>query len=148
MTIDVIENININRVRKDVAKYAMNPDNDPIWIGGISEAKLVTKPPIGKGAVVERVAHFLGKRIDYTLEVTEYEPDKLMVMQSIKSPFPMTVTYQFEDTNDGSMAQIRIQGGSDGFYKLAGPLMARQVRQNLKGDLKALKKLIESAENS
>ena len=60
----------------------------------------------------------------------------------------MTVTYQFEDTNDGSMAQIRIQGGSDGFYKLAGPLMARQVRQNLKGDLKALKKLIESAENS
>ncbi len=48
MSIDVKAEIVINRSREEVASYAMNSDNDPIWIGGIVESKMLTDPPLEK----------------------------------------------------------------------------------------------------
>lgn len=62
MAIDVIAETMINRERADVAAYVENWVNDPIWIGGIVEAKMVTDPPLAKGTKVARTAMFLGKR--------------------------------------------------------------------------------------
>ena len=144
MAIDVIAEVSINRSREDVAKYAMNPDHDAVWIGGISEAKMLTDPPVGEGTRVSRVASFLGKRIEYILEVVRYEPRSLLAMRSIKGPFPMKVTYEFEEVSGGTLARIRIGGETKGFYKLAGPLMSRAVKRNITKDLKTLKDLLES----
>ena len=75
--------------------------NDPVWISGIVEAKVLTEPPVGEGTQVERVAAFLGKRIQYVLEIVQWTPQSLMAMRSIKGPFPMEVSYEFEDSPDG-----------------------------------------------
>ncbi len=144
MAIDVTAEVTINRPREDVAKYAMDPDYDAVWIGGISEAKMLTDPPMGEGTQVSRVASFLGKRIDYILEVIGYEPTSRLTMRSIKSPFPMNVTYEFEEAPGGTLARIRIEGEASGYYKLAGPLMSRAVKRNITNDLKTLKALMES----
>jgi len=32
----------------------MNPENEPRWIGGIKSARLLSPPPVGVGAQVER----------------------------------------------------------------------------------------------
>ncbi len=144
MPIDVKAEVVINRAREDVASYAMNPDNDPIWIGGIKEARMLTEPPLAQGTQVDRVAKFLGKRIEYVLEVVEHDPKALLAMRSVKVPFPMEVTYEFEEAAGGTLARIRIQGEARGFYKLGGPLMSRAVKRNITKDLKALKGLLES----
>jgi len=144
MPIDVKAEVVINRAREDVASYAMNPDNDPIWIGGIKEARMLTEPPLAQGTQVERVAKFLGKRIEYVLEVVEHDPKALLAMRSVKAPFPMEVTYEFEEAAGGTLARIRVQGEARGFYKLGGPLMSWAVRRNITKDLKALKGLLES----
>ena len=144
MSIDVKAEIVINRSREDVASFAMNSDNDPIWIGGIVESKMLTDSPLGKGTNVSRVAKFLGKRIEYINEIIEYDPAGLLVMRSIKGPFPMTIRYQFEDASGGTLARIHVQGESSGFYKLAAPLLARAVKGNVKNDLETLKDLLES----
>ena len=88
------------------------------------EAKALTEPPVGKGTQVERIATFLGKRIVYVNEVVEFDSRTLLVMQSIKGPFPMTVSYRFEDGASGSLARIRVQGEAGGFYRLAAPLLS------------------------
>ena len=92
MAVDVQAEVTIARSREEVVSYAMDPAHDPIWISGITEARMLTEPPLGQGTRVERVAKFLGRRIEYVLEVTEYEPNSLMAMRSIKGPFPMRVT--------------------------------------------------------
>ena len=143
MAIDITAEVVINRSRDDVASYATNPDNDPIWIGGIVETKTLTDPPFGKGTRVQRVAKFMGRRMDYTPEVTEYEPNRLVTMRTDK-PFDMMIRYQFEETEGGTLARIQIQGEGGGFYKLAGPLLARGVKKNVQGDLERLKILLES----
>ncbi len=144
MSIDVTAEIHIDRPIDHVADYVMDPAHDPIWIGGISEARILTDASIGLGAQVQRVAHFLGKRIDYTNEVTEFDPPNRLVMRSIAGPFPMIVHYQFDDVAGGTRVRVRNQGASSGFFRLADPLMGRMVRRRVAGDLTALKRLLES----
>ena len=143
MNIDVKAEVVINRPKDEVAGFAMNADNDPIWIGGIVEAKVVTEPPFGKGTKVARVAKFMGRRMEYTPEVIRYEPGKLLEM-STDVPFEMTIRYEFEDAGDGTLARIRVQGEGSGFYRLAAPLLARMVKRNVTSDLRTLKRLLES----
>ena len=147
MAVDVQAEVLIKRPRNDVASYAMDPNNDPVWISGIVEARALTKPPLSRGTRVERVAKFLGKRIEYVLEVVEYDPESLLVMKSIKGPFPMDVSYRFEEAADGTLARIQVQGEASGFYKIAGPVMSRAVKRSITNDLKSLKKLLESKDD-
>lgn len=118
--------------------------NDPVWIGGIKEAHLVTAEPFGVGSRVERVAKFLGKRVEYVNEVVELEPDARLVMRSVKSPFPMVVTYELVEVGGATEAVIRVQGEPSGFYRLAGPLVSPGVRRAVSGDLRRLKRTLEA----
>ena|GEM_PF-3349539 len=70
MALDVTAHMEIKRDScKAVAAYAFEPTNDPIWIGGISYAKLLTLQPIGTGTHVQRRATFLDRTIEYVLEL-------------------------------------------------------------------------------
>lgn len=148
MAIDVSAEAIIAAPRDRVATYAMDPANDPVWISGISEAEMLTEPPLQKGSRVRRVAGFLGKRIDYVLEVAELEPGSRLLMRSVKSPFPMVVTYSFEDAPGGTRAAIRVEGEGSGWYRVADPLMARAVKRSLTKDLRTLKSIMESGERA
>ena len=155
MSTDLTVDIAIDAARDRVAAYALDYTNDPEWIGAIREARLVTDPPFGVGAQVERIGTFLGKRIEYVNEVTELdldmnnagpttEPDRRLVMRSVKAPFPMTVTYEFMDEpGRGTRMRIRTEGDASGFYRLAGPLLDRAVKRGVGQDLKRLKARVE-----
>lgn len=143
MGIDVAAETTIAAPRDRVAAYAMDHRNDPVWIGGISESELLGDPPIVEGSRVRRVASFMGKRIVYVNEVERLEPGSTMVMRSIQSPFPMRVTYGFEDADGGTLARVRVEGDPKPAYRIAGPLMARAVRRAITGDVRRLKALLE-----
>ena len=90
------------------------------------------------------MAKCLGRRIESGLEVTELEPESLLRMKSLKGPFPMDVTYQFQERDGGTLARIRAEGDAGGFYKVAAPLMTRMIKRNIGKDLEALKELLEA----
>jgi uncharacterized membrane protein len=137
---DVSVERQVERSREEVAVYAADWRNDKDWIGALDEVRLVQDDPLQ----VARVASFLGKRIEYVNEVAEHEPGRRLVMRSVKAPFPMTVTYEFEDAdNGGSLMRIRAQGDASGFYRLAGPLLSRAVKRGLERDLDQLKANLE-----
>jgi len=126
-----------------VAAYAMDWRHDHEWTQGIKQAAL-TKPAadggFGIGAEVTRTAYFLRKRIDYVLRVEQHEPPTVLDMKSVAGPFPMHVTYRFDEHPDGTLASIRIRGDVGGYYRLAGPLMALQVRSSIRKDLRDLQR--------
>ena len=53
------------------------------------------------GSQVERVASFLGRHIEYVNEISGLTGTRL-AMRSVRSPFPMRVTYGFDDTGDAT----------------------------------------------
>jgi hypothetical protein len=144
MNLDVTAEATIAAERERISTYATDPRNDPVWIGGISEAEMLGDPPLEKGSAVRRVASFMGRRIEYVLEVTELEPGARLAMRSIRSPFPMVVTYSFEEAEVGTVMRIRVEGEPRGIYRLAGPFLSGAVRRSVSSDLRRLKGIIES----
>lgn len=144
MAVDVTVEQRIGRPREDVAAFAMDPANDTRWIKALSSARTLTDGPVGPGTRVERVASFLGRRIEYVNEIEEYEPGRRLAMRSVKAPFAMTVTYEFEDVpGGGTLARIHTGGDASGFYAVAAPVLGAMVRRGVARDLAALKELLE-----
>jgi uncharacterized membrane protein len=144
MSTNVEAETTIRRDREKVAAYAMDPRNDRSWIGGLTEVKVLTDGPVREGTRVERVAQFLGKRIEYVNEIVDHVPPKRLVMRSVKAPFPMTVSYEFSPVNGGTRVRIRVAGDAGGFYRLAGPLLSRSVKRSVTADLARLKSVLEA----
>ncbi len=143
MTVDVIAEILINKPRAQVSDYAMDPHNDPSWISGINQVSILTDPPLAEGSRVQRIAAFMGRRIEYIMHIDRLQDHALLEMHSIKGPFPMKVTYAFEDDSNGTIARIRVEGDAGGFYRLASPMISRAVQSNITQDLDRLKQLLE-----
>jgi uncharacterized membrane protein len=146
MSTHVDESIEIARPAGEVARYMFDWRNDPEWIGGISEARLVTDGDFGIGSRVERVASFVGKRIEYVLEIEDYQPGALLAMRSVRAPFPMSVTYEVADTRGAARVRVQVEGDASGLYKLAGPLLNLQAARSIAADLRRLKALLEGPE--
>ena len=144
MAVDVTVETTIDRPREEVAAFATDPANDTRWILALRSARALTNGAIAPGAQVERVASFLGRRVEYVNEVSELDPGRRLVMHSVRGPFPMEVTYEFEDARRGTVMRIRNRGDAGGFYKLAQPLLSAAVRRGVSRDLAQLKRLLEA----
>jgi hypothetical protein len=144
MAVDTTAAITLDRRRDDVAAYLWDPANDQEWIGGLRSARLVTAAPVTVGSRVQRVASFLGRRVEYLNEITELTPDRL-AMRSVRAPFPMRITYQLRDAGaGGTEVAVRIEGDTGRFYALAGPFLARAVHRSVSRDLRTLKRVLEA----
>ena len=123
----------------------MDPANDLRWIGALSEVRLLAKGPVTVGSRVQRIAHFLGKRIEYVNEVDELIPGERLAMHSVKAPFAMRVSYDFQDAPGGTRVTVEAGGETAGYYRLAGPLLPFFVRAGISRDLRNLKMALEEA---
>lgn len=144
MSVAVSVEREIDRDREAVAAFVMDPANDTRWIKALASVRTLDGGPVGVGTRVERVASFLGRRIEYVNEIVALEPGKRLVMRSVKAPFPMEVTYELEDAPQGTVMRIKAGGDAGGFYRLAGPLLAAAVRRGIAKDLSELKALMEA----
>jgi Polyketide cyclase / dehydrase and lipid transport len=145
MALDVTASVVIDAPPDAVAHIQFDPTRDPEWIGGVDRVELVTPPPLALGSQVRRIGGFLGRQIVWLMRVDGFEPDRLVRMHALESPFPMDVDYQLEPGAEGrTRASIRIRGEGRGMYGLPGPLMGPMVRRSVQGDLGRLKRLAET----
>jgi uncharacterized membrane protein len=145
MSVDVSTEIVIRRPREQVADYTANPDNAPAWYENIQEIEWKSPPPLVPGSRIAFVATFLGRRLEYTYEIIEFEPGSRLVMTTSEGPFPMETTYMWEETVDGSTRMtLRNQGSPSGFSSLLAPVLASNIRRENRKDLAKLKEILES----
>lgn len=68
----------INRPVGEVFARWADLGRAPEWAAAVIERRKLTEGPVGVGTKYRAVDQFLGRRIEFTLEITEYEPDRLM----------------------------------------------------------------------
>jgi hypothetical protein len=142
VAVDVRPEVLVHRPRADVAAFMFDPANDLRWTGGITSSQAAQPGPLVEGATVERTARFLGRTFRYGYVVTEHEQDRLVEMK-VDRPFPMLVRYELQDAPDGTLVAIRAVGSPGRFFGWATPVMARQVRRSITGDLGRLRSALE-----
>lgn len=145
MGVDVRVQTVIERPVDEVSAYAGDPSHAPEWYANIRSVRWQTPPPVGTGSRMEFVAHFLGRRLTYTYEVTELDPGRRLVMSTAQGPFPMETTYEWTPTESGgTLMSLRNRGEPRGFGRVSAPLLAAAVRRNTTKDLQRLKQLLEA----
>ena len=101
MAVDVRCEIEIERPRAEVAAFAGDLDNTTVWYENIDTVVWRSPKPAAIGSRIEFGASFLGRRLNYTYEITELEPGRRLVMATAEGPFPMETTYAWDDTPRG-----------------------------------------------
>jgi len=128
-----------------------NPANDTTWIDGVVQVKNLTSDKLDVGSEIHRIAHFLGKDIDYILMINRLEKGKYLGMESTKSPFPIKIYYIIEPGEapgpDGeenfSVVKITIEADAKGYLMFVDRLLSLMVSRNMRGDLRRLKSIME-----
>jgi uncharacterized membrane protein len=143
MSVDITAAVHIRRPLPQVAAYMTDPSHDPEWIGGVREARVLGDGPVAPGTRVARVARFLGRRIEYVNEIVTLDPGRCLDMRSVEAPFPMRVTYSFDEEDGGTAVRNRVRGDVGGFFALFGPVLAPLVRRSVQRDLERLRDLLE-----
>ncbi len=144
MTVDVQVETTIGRPVADVATFSGDPSNAPLWYANIRTVSWRTAPPVAVGSRMDFVARFLGRRLSYTYEVVELDPERRLMMRTTDGPFPMETTYRWEATGTGQTRMtLRNRGDPAGFSRIAAPMMERAIRRATSKDLSRLKAILE-----
>jgi hypothetical protein len=90
-------------------------------------------------------ARFLGRTIESTFEVLEYEPGRMVKAGTTGGSFPISFQRWVEPQAGGScIVSAIITGDASGFFRLAEPLMRPMVQRQIEGDYANLKRIMES----
>jgi len=142
--IKVKTSVVINRPVEEVFEYMSDPSNNVQWQSGTIESKQTSEGPAGVGTTTQSVTQFLGKRLESTGEITEYEPNRRVGVKSTSGPIPITATTTFEEVEGGTKVTLEGEGDVSGVFKLAEPIVARTAQRQFEGNYLTLKDVLEA----
>ncbi len=134
--------VHINRPVAEVFKYLNDPTKMPEWNPIIEEAT-PSETPVKVGTRIRLRGRMLGRKIEGTTEVVEYEPNK-RVVQKLDEPFPLKSITTFQAENGGTRLVSASEGQPGGFFKLAEPILARIAKKQAQAGLETAKELLEA----
>jgi hypothetical protein len=141
----VEESAVIERPVAEVFALAADPTNDPLWASVVAEATQTSEGPLGVGTTFEQVLRLLGRRIEITFEVTEYEPNRRLHIGRFSGRLRSAVGRRtFEPAPAGTRVTFRGEGTSGLFLNLLEPLVTAAARRAVRRDLANLKKVLEA----
>lgn len=135
----------INQLIGKVFEFVSNAENEPRWRTEIQESKVIFDGLYGVGSTISQSAHFMGRRIDATAEISEYEKNRSVAWEMTSGSFSGNGSIAYEAVND-NQTKVTITSNFDvgGFFKLAEPLVARSGRRQTEANLATLKDMLEA----
>lgn len=145
----------IERSVEDVFAFVENPENDPIWRQSMVESVVESEDEEeenegeseGVGATGREVYMLMGRRIETTWEITEYEPNRKVAYKSTSGPVTYEGAWTYEEEDGGTRVTFEIDWdivNRETFGRLAERVLGITHFQSNDGNLQALKKLLEA----
>lgn len=144
------QSVVINLPAEEIFAYLSDFENLVDWSAATIAVRKTSPGEIRVGATVRSTIQFLGRWMDITFEVVEYEPDHCLTIKSLSGVTPCLFSYQFEPTEDGATnvsleTVIHLTGGTLG---LTESVTTNVVRRQLVHDLLTLKDILEAGSAS
>jgi carbon monoxide dehydrogenase subunit G len=134
----------VERPPQEVFGFLTDLAKVPQWQSGAVEVR-GPEQAVGVGTTYVEILKFLGKRMEATIEVTEFEPDRRFSLKTRSGPIPFEVRHTLEPADGGGATRLRVEleGEPGGFFKLAEPLVMRKAQRQVEEDFAALKRMVE-----
>jgi hypothetical protein len=133
----------VNRPVEEVAGYLHDPASSVEWQAGLADKERTSAGPTAVGTTYRGTSSFLGRRLEWTSEVVEFEPHKRFMQKVTVGPLRLEETYILEPIEGGTRFTFIGEGEPRWFFRLAYPLV-RVLQRNLEGDLARLKEILEA----
>ena len=141
----VEESTLIRRPVDEVFAFAANPKNDPRWASAVAESTQISEGPLGVGTRFAQVLRLLGRRLEVTFEVTEYDPNRSLQIGRFSGRLRSTRGRRiFEPAPTGTRVTFAGEGGSGLFLNLLEPLVSAAAKRAARRDLTNLKAVLEA----
>ncbi len=140
--------ININtlilRPVWEVFDFIANTENNSLWQYGSLESVQISEGGVRVGTLFSSFGHFMGRRIQSTFEVTDFESNKSYGFKTLSGPVQLQASYTFEAVDHGTNLAVSTRVSPDGFFKLVDPIVTRVAKRQFKENLAKLKDLLEA----
>lgn len=132
---------------EEIFAYLSDVENLPDWSGPMIATRKISPGAFQVGARVRSTLHLLGRWMDITFEIIEYEPGRCLTIKSVSGTTPCLFCYQFEPVADGGTnlsleAVIHLSGGMLGLSESA---ISNVARRQIEHDLLTLRDLLEAS---
>jgi uncharacterized protein YndB with AHSA1/START domain len=135
----------IERRVEDVFAFAADPEHDPQWSSAVSKARRTSENSLGLGSRYEQVLRLVGRRVEITFEVTEYDPNRTLEIGRFSGSLRTAVARRtFKSVTGGTRVTLIAEGTSGLFLNLLEPLVAAAGRRELRKGLANLKQILET----
>jgi uncharacterized protein YndB with AHSA1/START domain len=135
----------INRPVKQVFDFVSTPENDFQWqYGTLAVARLSANSVTVVGTFFRSIGHLMGRRVQSTFEVTEYEPNKKYGFKSLSGPFQSRTSYTFEEGRGFTQMALSTQVYAINFFQMEQGVLKTKMETQLGEDLAMLKDLLEA----
>jgi uncharacterized protein YndB with AHSA1/START domain len=138
--------MNISEPPGTVFAFLADPVNMARWYEAVEQVVLRPGTQAGKGSRFQLTRSLPGGRAINVVEITEYEPDRRLTLESRSGPTPFRYAYTLGATGEGTALTLDGHISAEGLPGPAGhlgPLAARLFAQGMKRNLQTLKYLIE-----
>jgi uncharacterized protein YndB with AHSA1/START domain len=133
----------IERPAADVFAALTDLAKIPVWTPALSEVRTVDGGPVAVGSLMVFVGTFLGRSFETTAECTVFEPDTRFASIPLSGPFHVDVDYRLEPGDGATTLNAHYRADSQGFFKLAEPVILRLARRHFESANENLKALLE-----
>jgi carbon monoxide dehydrogenase subunit G len=143
----VEDQIEIDRAPGEVFDFISKAENLILVNSNLLSYEQVEDEPRGKGVRDHGVVRVAGKKIEFTQELTEWEPGVHMGMRSVEAPMGMswTIDYHLEDNGQGgTVLRFRQEATLGGFWgKLGDGLVVKMYTRDNRATLENNKLFLE-----
>ena len=133
----------INRPPADVFAALLNFEKAPDWNPGLTEVKQLDDGPFKVGSPVRYVGKFLGRSYESTSECVEYEESLKYSSKTTSGPFLLEIESTLEAVDGGTKLTNHYRGESQGFFKLAEPVVIRLTKRQFETANENFKEMLE-----
>ena len=128
-----------------VFEYVSTPENDPTWVPASLRHEMLSPAPMRVGSITEEDVCFLGRRMRYAWEITQYDPPTVFALRSVSGPIPATIRVLLESLDSARIkiilvAEVQLRG----VYKPMEVVMRWVAQRRFETQLRTLKNLLES----
>lgn len=132
---------------EEVFTYVSDFENMADWSSSVIAVRKISPGANHVGMTGRCTIRFLGRWLDSTFEVIEYEPGRYLTFKSISGITPFLFCYQFDPVQEGGTSvtvDASFQFTQGGVTEVTEQVVSNAIRRQLECDLHTLKDLLEA----